>query len=63
MWVTSFCQRWAEMLSSTVGLELKRRGETNLAELILLLDKWFDCMNTSYHHAERHKKRICFHTN
>ena len=43
----------AETLSRTVGLELKRRGNSSLGEFILLANKWFDLMNTSLPHAKR----------
>jgi len=46
----------AQVLSRTVGLELQRVGETSLAEFVLLIDKWFDLMNTSYNQARKRAK-------
>ena len=46
----------AQTLSATVGMELRRRGDENLAEMVLIMDRWFDLMNTSFHHAQFRKK-------
>ena len=45
----------AQTLSSTVGLEIKRKGHENFGNFILMMDRWFDMMNTSYH-SHRHGK-------
>ena len=45
----------AQTLSSTVGLEIKRKGHEEFGNFILMMDRWFDMMNTSYH-SHRHGK-------
>ena len=46
----------AQTLSATVGLEIKRKGHEELGNFILMMDRWFDMMNTSYYHSQRRGK-------
>ena len=46
----------AQTLSHTVGLELKRRGHEEFGKFVMLIDEWFDMMNTSFYHAQRKGK-------
>ena len=46
----------AQTLSAIVRMELKRRGAKNLVEMVLIMDRWFDLMSTSFHHAQFRKK-------
>ena len=46
----------AQTLSHSIGLELKRRGHNEFGEFVMLIDDWFDMMNTSFYHAQRKGK-------
>lgn len=46
----------AQTLSCTVGLALRSEGHEGLGNFVLLVDKWFDMMNTSSYHARRKAK-------
>ena len=46
----------AQTLSATVGLEIKRKGHKEFGSFILMMDRWFDMMNTSYYHSQRRGK-------
>ena len=46
----------AQTLSATVGLEIKRKGHEEFGNYILMMDRWFDMMNTSYYHSQRRGK-------
>ena len=43
----------AQTLSRTVGSELRRNGKDHLGNFVIMLDKWFDLMNTSTHNSRR----------
>lgn len=46
----------AQTLSNTVALELQRTGYICLSEFVLLMDRWFDHMNTGWFDAKRRAK-------
>ena len=43
----------AQTLFCTVGSELRRNGKEHLGNFVIMLDKWFDSMNTSTHNSRR----------
>ena len=43
----------AQTLSRTVGLELMRKGKEGLSNFVLLVNRWFDLVNTSIYHSQR----------
>ena len=46
----------AQTLSVTVGLKIKRKGHEEFGNFILMMDRWFDMMNTSFYHLQRRGK-------
>ena len=46
----------AQTLFATVGLEIKQKGHEEFGNFILMMDRWFDMINTSYYHSQRRGK-------